>query len=165
MKSIAKILLCLLLVASLMLGLCACKKNLAGTYILSRIVFEDGTVLEGEELEYEMEYVFDMKLSDTYLKLNEDGTGTICIYGFEQEIGYDESSIWYMMDMELGMYLDDYYPMEFDEDGVPIEGDIPEETEPTVPEEIKKPFTLKGKTITLDPEDLGEMMTFTKVKK
>ena len=165
MKTITKTLLCILLTVSLMLSLCACGKRLEGTYILSSITYPDGTVLEGKELETEMSEVFGMELSETYVTLKEDGTGVMCVYGFDQEIGYENGKFWYLMDLESGLYIEEEI-LEFDEEGFPIEDTTPtEETEPTVPEEIKMDFTVSGKTITLDPEGLGEVMTFTKVKK
>ena len=165
MKLITKLFLCILLVVSLTLTLCACGKGLAGTYVLSRLTYPDGTVIEGTALETEMSEVYGMELSETYVTLNEDGTGIICVYGFDQEIGYEDGKFWYLMELESGLYIEEEF-LEFDEEGFPIiDTTVTEETEPTVPEEIKYDFTISGKTITLDPEGMGEVMTFTKVKK
>lgn len=165
MKTITKALLCILLAVSLLLGLCACDNSLEGTYVLSSISYADGTTLSGKDLEAEMEAIWGTALSDTYLTLNADGTGVLCVYGFDQEIGYEDGKFWYTMDLESGLYIDEDV-LEFDEEGFPIEDTTPtEDTEPTIPEEIQKDFTVDGKTITLDPEGFGEVMTFTKTKK
>ena len=116
MKTITKTLLCILLTVSLMLSLCACGKRLEGTYILSSITYPDGTVLEGKELETEMSEVFGMELSETYVTLKEDGTGVMCVYGFDQEIGYEDGKFWYLMDLESGLYIEEEI-LEFDEEG------------------------------------------------
>ena len=162
MKLFTKLLLCVLLTLSLTLSLCACGKGQEGTYTLTRITFDDGTVLDGKVLEEEMRDTYGIELSDNYITLNEDGTGIVCIYGFGQEIGYKNGKFWYLMDLDSGLYIDEDI-MEFDEEGFPIEDTTPaEETEPTIPEEIQRDFTVSGKTITLDPEGIGEVMTFTK---
>ena len=162
MKTIWKMLLCALLAVCLLLGLCACGKGLEGAYSLSSITYPDGTTLAGMELQAEMEDVWGMELSDAYLTLHADGTGVLCLYGIDQEIGYEDGKFWYTTDLESGLYIDEGV-LEFDEEGFPIEDTTPaKEAEPTVPDDIKLDFTVDGKTITLDPEGFGQVMTFTK---
>lgn len=172
MKKIAKIFLCALLAVSL-LCLCACGgkggtasssgKKLEGTYILSAITYADGTKLTGDDLKTEMEEVWGMELSETYLQLNGDGTGVLCVYGLPQEIGYENGKFWYSEFLDLGIELEEDI-LEFDEEGFPIIDTTPttEATEPTIPEDLKLDFTVSGKTITLDPDGLGDVMAFTK---
>ena len=162
MKTIFKALLCVSLAVCLLLGLCACKKEKSGTYILSSITYADGTTISGKDLQAEIEDVWGMELSDIYLQLNPDGTGILCAYGLEQEIGYQDGKFWYLSELDYDPDLSDDI-MEFDEDGFPIEDAAPtQETEFVVPEEIKMDYTRSGKSITLDPEGLGEIMTFTR---
>ena len=162
MRQMAKVLLCVLLVISLTLSFCACGKKLTGTYVLTKVSYEDGTVIEGKTLAEEMREFWGMEPSDNYITLNKDGTGILCVYGYEQEIGYQDGKFWYLMELDSGLFFEEEI-VEYDEEGFPIIDDTPtEETEPSIPEEIMHDFTVSGKTITLDPEGFGEIMTFTK---
>ena len=175
MKKITKILLCSLLALSL-LGLCACGKKgtvdssdpeaikkLEGTYYLSAITYADGTKLAGDELVAEMQEIWGLEPEDNYLLLNGDGTGVLCIYDFAQNIGYEYGKFWYSDFLDFGIVIEEEI-FEFDEEGLPIENTTPttEATEPTIPEELKLDFTVSGKTITMDPDECGELMEFTK---
>lgn len=168
MKNITKTLLRAVLALCLVLCLCACgskqtaNAKLEGTYVLSKLTYADGTTLTGDELKTEFEEGWGMDLEDNYLELHSDGTGVLCVYGLPQEIAFADGKFWYseFLDLSIGVEED---VLEFDEDGFPIESSVTgETTEPTVPDDIKLPFTVSGKTITLDPDGLGETMTFTK---
>lgn len=168
MKNIMKSLLCVALALCLALCLCACggskqdsNAKLEGTYVLSKITYADGTTLTDDDLKAEIEEGWGLAPEDTYLELYSDGTGMLCVYGLPQEIAFADGKFWYTEFLDLGVEFEEV--LEFDEEGFPIENTSTEETtEPTVPEDIKLPFTVSGKTITLDPDGLGETMTFTK---
>lgn len=167
MKKFAKSLLCFVLVISFALCLGACKKKpekLAGMYVVTCITYADGTQLTGDALKQEMEEGYGLALEDTYLQLNADGTGVLSVYGFSRDIGFEYGKFWYGDIVEYSVIIDEEMALEFDEDGLPIEQEESEEpTEFIVPESIKQEMTISRKTITLDPEDLGETFTFTKV--
>lgn len=165
MTKFVKSLLLVLLTLSLMLGLGACgdkeeksTEKLVGTYILSKLTYADDVELTGDELKKEMEDIWCMDVSDTYVELRADGTGSLSVYGLSMEIGWKDGYLWYSEFLDLG--LDEI--LEFDEDGLPIENTTEETTESTIPEDLRIPFTVSGKTISLDPEGLGEIMEFTK---
>ena len=166
-KSVKSILIALLIL-SLLLGLCACgnkeanaAEKLAGTYVLSKLTYADGVELTGGELKTELEEIWCMEVADTYLELRSDGTGSLSVYGMSMEIGWKDGYLWYSDFLDFGLHMDEDI-LEFDEDGVPIENTTVETTEPTIPEDLRIPFTVSGKTISLDPEGLGEIMEFTK---
>ena len=161
MKTITRMLLCVSLAVCLLLGLCACKKEKSGTYILSSITYADGTTISGKDLQTEIEDVWGMELSDIYLQLNPDGTGILSVYGIEQEIGYKDDYFWYTDYLDVSLEIDE--PLEFDEEGFPIENtEETEATEPEIPEDLRLPLTVSGKTVTLDPDGFGDILTFTR---
>lgn len=155
--------LCLLLVFSLVLCLAACsgKEDSSGTYQLTGLKYADGTELTGDALKTEIEEGWAVALSDVYLTLNGDGTGILSVYGIEQEIGYKDGYFWYTDSLDIGLEIEE--PLEFDEEGFPIENtEETEPTEPVIPEDIRLPLTISGKTVTLDPDGFGDMLTFTR---
>ena len=161
MKTITRMLLCVSLAVCLLLGLCACKKEKSGTYILSSITYADGTTISGKDLQTEIEDVWGMELSDIYLQLNPDGTGILSVYGIEQEIGYKDDYFWYTDYLDVSLEIEE--PLEFDEEGFPIENtEETEATEPEIPEDLRLPLTVSGKTVTLDPDGFGDILTFTR---
>lgn len=175
MKKIAYRLLSAVLLFSLLLCFAACNKqdpsspeSLAGTYYLSSITYSDGSSLSGDALRTEFEDGWGMALTDNYVELRTDGTGTVCIYGFPQEIAYADGYFWYPEFLMDEIYVEDEVIIEevVTEDGEVMEIIVPVETtepaETTIPEELKNPFTVSGNKITMDPEGLGETMTFTK---
>lgn len=168
MRNSVKTLLIALLALSLLLGLCACggKKNasaskLAGTYVLSKLTYADGAEVSGDELKQELTDIWGLELSENYLELHDDGTGVLCTYGMYMDIGWKDNYLWYSDYLDFGLYLEEDI-MEFDEDGLPIENTTTETTEATIPEDLRIPFTVSGKTISLDPDGLGDIMEFTK---
>ena len=161
MKTITRMRLCVSVAVCLLLGLCACKKEKSGTYILSSITYADGTTISGKDLQTEIEDVWGMELSDIYLQLNPDGTGILSVYGIEQEIGYKDDYFWYTDYLDVSLEIEE--PLEFDEEGFPIENtEETEATEPEIPEDLRLPLTVSGKTVTLDPDGFGDILTFTR---
>lgn len=155
--------LCLLLVFGLVLCLAACsgKEGSSSTYQLTGLKYSDGTELTGDALKTEIEEGWAVELSDIYLTLNGDGTGILSVYGIEQEIGYKDDYFWYTDYLDVSLEIEE--PLEFDEEGFPIENtEETEATEPEIPEDLRLPLDISGKTVTLDPDGFGDILTFTR---
>ena len=107
MKSKAVKLLCLAAVLCMLLTFTAC--GTAGTYVLSELEFS-GIKYDADDLEE-----LGLDAGDCYIKLNSDGTGTLCLFGECEAIQWEDDRFW------LTGEEDDPVPFELDGSRLTIE--------------------------------------------
>ena len=104
MKKCYKIVLCLMLVLSCVMGLCACGGNKAdtpateepvklsatGRYEIEAIRWDNGTESTGDQLQEQLALMG----GETFLELNSDRTALLCLYGVCSDMEYSDTKIW-----------------------------------------------------------------------